>query len=128
MGLLWVLFGFKGRLRRRDFWVWVLAIWLIYLAVIADGGVTLPRIWHMTPGYGRRLALLAGLPVFGWVSAALLTKRLHDRNLPMFAVLRVLTPVKGWIWGASECCSDGTRGPNRFGACPKGTPGVSEFF
>ena len=129
MTALNALFSFRGRLRRRDFWLRVLAMWLVYVAIIAAGGVTMPHIWQdVWPGRGRLLTALAGLPVFLWMSLALLAKRFHDRGRAMFDILHAFFPIRGWIWGVAECCGEGTKGDNRFGPSPKPVEGVEDLF
>jgi len=127
MGVWQILFGFRGRLRRRVFWLWFAAICAIYVLAVADGGMTLPHFLAITMGKGRLVVCLAGLPFVLWMTIALWAKRFHDCNLEMFDLLRVLFPIRGWIWGVAMCMTDGTTGPNRFGPSPKGIPGVDVF-
>lgn len=84
-----LLFGFKGRIRRRDWWLWGVGVGLAWSVVSSAlggalfgmslttsllGGPDLPRSWAFTA-----ISLAAFLPLL-WVQAALSAKRAHDRN------------------------------------------------
>ena len=84
-----LLFGFKGRIRRRDWWLWGIGVGLAWAVVFTPvssalfdiglttsllGGVDLPRSWAFTA-----FGLAAFAPLL-WVQAALAAKRAHDRN------------------------------------------------
>ena len=56
-----------------------------------------------------------------WASAALNVKRLHDRNKSAWWVIVTFLPYIGPIFVIVELgILDGTKGPNQFGADPKG--------
>ena len=125
---LQALFGFHGRMRRRDFWAYVALFWAGYIAAAAVSAIGLHLVTPLTPGRSLGVCLLAGLPVAVWVYLALHIKRLHDVGYPATSVLSTLRPVVGWIWGFSECgLREGTPGPNRYGASPKPVR-VAEVF
>jgi uncharacterized membrane protein YhaH (DUF805 family) len=128
MNPIWALFSLKGRLRRRGFWLWGIAIGSIYCGCIVDAGLSLPYLWPMKPGHGRAITLLVGLPIVLWMSFAFWTKRFHDLDRPMWDIVHVLFPIRGWIWGIFECASDGTRGINRFGPSPKVMSSPTDVF
>jgi len=84
-----LLFGFKGRIRRRDWWLWGIAVavaWTVTTGAIGGallgmswstgflGGAGLPRGWTFT-AYG----VVSFAPLL-WIQAALAAKRAHDRN------------------------------------------------
>lgn len=84
-----LLFGFKGRIRRRDWWLWSIGVSMAWTAVFTAvaaalfgiswttsllGGPELPRGWAFTA-----FSLVTFLPLL-WVQAALAAKRAHDRN------------------------------------------------
>jgi uncharacterized membrane protein YhaH (DUF805 family) len=87
----WVLFGFRGRIGRKSFWLGALGMILIQGAVIAqilgapdDSGEQ--ALWG--------LVLLAVWAVSAWVLVALAVKRLHDIGLPaVLAVLLLIQPI-----------------------------------
>ncbi len=84
-----LLFGFEGRIRRRDWWLWGIGVSLAWMVVLTPvnaalfgmswttsllGGSELPRGWTFTA-----FSLVAFLPLL-WVHAAVAAKRAHDRN------------------------------------------------
>jgi uncharacterized membrane protein YhaH (DUF805 family) len=132
-----VLTGFRGRLRRRDFWLGLLLLVIIEIA-LAFGFAGLMRPTGATP-----LEQAAVWP-------ALIVKRLHDRDksalwYPLFGlapalcyhlgvvysgnISNVLSPAqKGfwllgavlWIWAIVELgFMPGTPGANRYGPDPR---------
>jgi len=72
-----VLTGFSGRLRRRDFWIGLLILLLAEVA-LSIGFAGLMRPTGATE-LERATAWLA-VWILLWVSAALIVKRLHDRD------------------------------------------------
>lgn len=114
------LFGFHGRMRRRDFWAYVAIFWAGYVALAAMAAIGLHALSPLTPGRSLGICLLAGLPPAIWGYLALHIKRLHDVGYPASAVISTLRPVIGWIWGFSECgLREGTVGDNAYGPSPK---------
>ncbi|MEQ9770575.1 DUF805 domain-containing protein [Pectobacterium jejuense] len=124
-------FSFKGRVGRRDFWLWM-AIWVALMAVL----FTLSgQNWLDTQ------STAFGLVVLLWPTAAIMVKRLHDRNKSgWWALLLVVAWMLAsgnwtmfssiWQWGIGRFlpilivvmtlldCGVflGTKGENRFGA------------
>ena len=70
MGIQQWLFSFKGRIGRRDFWIWTV-IWVLAMAALF---------------YAVSFELLASqnaafmLVCLLWPTACVIVKRLHDRN------------------------------------------------
>ncbi len=113
------LFGFHGRMRRRDFWAYVAIFWAGYLALAAASAIGLHLLLPFTPGRSLGIFLLAFSPIAIWVYVALHAKRLHDIGYPAIAVVRTLRPILGWIWGISECgMREGMPGANAYGPAP----------
>jgi uncharacterized membrane protein YhaH (DUF805 family) len=131
------LFGFSGRMRRRDFWLFSILLFVVALAltfgVSRVSGLALTDPW-------LNLTALATL----WPNLAVMAKRLHDRNrsgwlaiigwLPTLSSLLVApfpdsrlqiadqvfsVAVSIW-WLVDLGILGGTKGPNRYGASPKG--------
>lgn len=124
-------FSFKGRVGRRDFWLWM-AIWVALMAVL----FTLSgQSWLDTQ------STAFGLVVLLWPTSAIMVKRLHDRNKSgWWALLLVVAWMLAsgnwtmfssiWQWGLGcflpilivvmtllDCgVFLGTKGENRFGA------------
>lgn len=84
-----LLFGFEGRIRRRDWWLWGIGTGLVWWVAVAGvssvvfgltfrtsllGGPEVPDGWTFT-AWG----LVTVLPLL-WVHTALAAKRAHDRN------------------------------------------------
>lgn len=142
MSILSLLFSFKGRITRGQYWlgaslqiVLTIIISVGYVAILGSAFST-EKVKSLNPGSPelRALAPLI-LPVFAifglmlWSGAAIYVKRLHDRNkgaiwllaiyVPSFATF-VFTPaiilvVISAIWSFIELgCMAGTPGPNRF--------------
>jgi len=115
MNQIWAFFSFKGRMRRRDYWLYSLPVLLVLLPVFI----------YTDPGNATdNVALqVLSLMIFGfafWASAALNVKRLHDRNKSGWWVIVTFLPIIGPIFVIVELgVLDGTKGPNQFGADPK---------
>lgn len=109
-----VLFRFKGRISRSEFW---LKGFLPILLVIALPGYSLVFI-HDEAGMARVIAYL--LPFASlWPFLALYSKRLHDRNRSAWFLLTLLVPIANIgfaFWLIVETWFlRGTVGLNRFG-------------
>ena len=101
---------FKGRARRKEYWVFVFFGWLIGIGVLVCDAVIFGS------GGGSLFAIYQiGLFV---PTIAVLVRRMHDVD------------KSGWfclipIYNLILACTDGTKGSNRFGPDPKAT-GPSE--
>ncbi len=145
----WVqaLTGFRGRLRRRDFWIGLVLLLLVELVL------SFVFVGIMRPTGATQIELAAlwlALAILVWGSAALIVKRLHDRGksslwYPLFGlapalcyrlgevyssnISNVLSPAQQgfwllglilWIWAIVELgFMKGTPGPNRYGPDPR---------
>jgi uncharacterized membrane protein YhaH (DUF805 family) len=141
-----VLTGFRGRLRRRDFWIGLVLLLLVEIVLsFVFVGIVRP-----TGPTGIELTTLwFALAILVWGSAALIVKRLHDRDKsalwhPLFGLAPVLCYQLGvvyssnisnvlsraqqgfwllgailWIWAIVGLgFMKGTPGPNRYGPDP----------
>jgi uncharacterized membrane protein YhaH (DUF805 family) len=106
-----LFFGFRGRLSRRQFWLYgVLA--LLGLAVLGQGLLGIARVRAHTADLIVNLLLV-------WPALAVSVKRWHDRDKSGWWVLVNLVPVIGWIWALIDNgFRRGSAGPNRFGEDP----------
>ena len=124
------LFSFEGRQRRLHFWLVAIAIAIINS--IVSGFTFGPAYMAALTGAGSPAAIFSGLGLIGcliwlallWPSLANGVKRCHDRNKSgWWLVLMWLASLTiiGALWPLIELgFLDGTQGPNRFGASPKG--------
>jgi uncharacterized membrane protein YhaH (DUF805 family) len=118
-----MLFNTHGRIRRRDFWIWMIGKTIVIpiLFVIAFFAIAAMKLDHDTE-------LLIGMAVYGAMigtfivtNIALIAKRWHDREKSGWMYLILFIPFIGWIWTLIECgFLDGTQGRNRYGRSPKG--------
>jgi uncharacterized membrane protein YhaH (DUF805 family) len=140
MSIVQMLFSFEGRMRRRDFWLCVLGLWVVSWvlgsfagamfwpqAMVMGGPGYLAHYhygyaWPMMSGFWGAYSLV-GL-VMLWPSVAIGVKRCHDRDQSGLWLLLLLIPVIGWFWWLINLgLLDGTAGPNKFGPSPKGLGG-----
>src|SRR5262249_51628802 len=129
MSIWKLLFGFKGRIRRLQWWLGSLMAFGAFLG----GSFLLGLVMGLTmPGgyspesvrgsfgvaFGGGLVVMYAL--YFWMILALAVKRFHDRDHTGFWVLLSFVPI-GNIWVFIELgFLDGTQGGNRFGRSPKG--------
>jgi uncharacterized membrane protein YhaH (DUF805 family) len=109
--------GFSGRASRSEFWYWILFTVLVgIVASIIDFGVLssdaspISSIW----------SLVTFLP-----SLAMGVRRLHDTDRSGWWWLIAFIPLIGFIVLIVFWCSEGTRGPNKFGLDPLGAPATA---
>ena len=125
--VLRICFSFQGRLDRntyltaRSIWyaVNVFAFYELWRQILQ--AFLAHQIGAAAPWAMLALALIV---VGQWVTLAMQVKRWHDRDRPAFWVGIGLVPVVGPIWTLVELMFlEGTPGPNRYGAPPKGDRG-----
>jgi len=106
-----LLFGLHGRVSRRTWWLWAVAMPLgmaLYLTVLL-------RVAGIPP---RATDTLVNLLLL-WPMIAVSVKRWHDRGKSGWWVLVTLIPLAGWLWALAENgFRRGDRGVNRFGEPP----------
>lgn len=148
---------FKGRSRRKEFWLFQLLNFTVsvvlfgpfYYALIssmmATGGMVEPGSYEAPAAGTMQWAdhpIAVGLAALGALWAlfvfipglAVTVRRLHDRDMSgwwyLGMVLASWIPLIGLIVGIAFLvilCLEGTRGPNRFGADPKGGSSADVF-
>ncbi len=120
---------FSGRARRKEFWGYVLFIWvaifaLMYLdAVLGLGGSATGYAEGGSVGFnmkGGLLSLLFGVATLV-PSVAVSVRRLHDVGKSGWFLLAWLIPLLGWFYLLFQYLQPGAAGPNAYGADPKGT-------
>ena len=119
--------NFRGRARRREFWMFTLFNTLVYLLLLAVGLVLLGAVIYKSVAEGGDAAehataytlAVAGLLllVYGWMLATFLpglavrVRRLHDIGLS--GKLALLSAA-----GIAAMCIGSEKGENRYGADP----------
>ncbi len=108
--------SFGGRARRSEYWYFTLFHWLVILLA----GVVSYLAMLAIPALG---IILYSIVIFGTLlpHLAVSVRRLHDVNRTGWWYLVGFVPILGAIVLLVWFCTDGTRGPNRFGADPKAT-------
>ena len=101
----WVqaLTGFRGRLRRRDFWIGLVLLLLVELVL------SFVFVGIMRPTGATQIELAAlwlALAILVWGSAALIVKRLHDRGksslwYPLFGLVPALCYRLGEVYSSN---------------------------
>ncbi|WP_418275665.1 DUF805 domain-containing protein [Isoptericola jiangsuensis] len=118
---------FTGRSRRSEFWWWYLFCALVGLGVgIVAGAISgimaaidVPALtW--TVGVVLGLALLALWVYFFIATLSVAVRRLHDQDKSGLFLLLAFIPVVGAIVLLVFWLLEGTRGPNQYGADPRG--------
>ena len=99
-----LLFSFAGRINRGEFWFGMLVVCFAHFANFVLSVVVLKSALAV---------ILFEIPVW-WMLLAVCTKRLHDLDMPVEALIVVIVifPLSVLILGLFE----GTKGENRFGA------------
>jgi uncharacterized membrane protein YhaH (DUF805 family) len=100
---------FKGRARRKEYWMFALFFYLFY-AVFAVLDTLLGTY-----------TILSGLYALAFLipSLAVAVRRLHDVGKGGGWIFISLIPLAGAIWLLILLCKDGELGNNRFGQNPK---------
>jgi uncharacterized membrane protein YhaH (DUF805 family) len=102
---------FKGRARRKEYWMFVLInsliSWSFSLLDLAVGS-TVFSILSLV------YSLLVLIP-----SLAVCVRRLHDVGKSGWFYLLIFLPIIGWIWLLVLFCTDSEHGPNKWGENPK---------
>ncbi len=119
-----MLFSPYGRIRRRDFWLWMIAK-TIGVPVLFFALLLLLKLIHLkSPDTEQLIGVIIMMvcwATFVLSNICLIVKRWHDRNKSGWLYLILFIPVLGWIWTLVECgCLDGTPARNRYGKSPKG--------
>lgn len=102
-------FCFNGRASRQEFWMWVLATFVIafVLGLIPKAGGILAGLWN-----------LAVLLLYLGVTA----RRLHDTGKSAWLILLGLIPFIGALIVLLLCIPEGTNGDNQYGPLPAAKP------
>lgn len=119
-----ILFSFRGRIPRRQFWAsilfqFLLAVGFVIVVFLVGGGFDDEG---NPQGIGTLFGLIFIIPFYIvsiWIGLAVSVKRWHDRDKSGWWMLIALIPLIGAVWAFIENgCLRGTVGPNRFGDDP----------
>ena len=130
---------FRGRARRKEFWLWQLFVFLLFSVLYAWlfqslGNIAtvaglypddMEQILLSTPSARVPLAVI-GLTAIGLIlpNIAVQVRRLHDSDKSGWWLLLSLTGIGGLVLLIFYLL-DGTPGPNRHGPDPKGRGSLS---
>ncbi len=115
---------FAGRSRRKEYWMFTLLMVIVYtvLAFVAGSSAFLA---DPTEGLGPGFILMAIFLVASFIPAlAVQVRRFHDQGRSGWFVLLNFVPYLGSLVVFVFMCLDGTPGPNKYGADPKGRDGL----
>ena len=108
-------FDFKGRARRKEFWMFYLFVLIvgIFLSV-------LEIVFELEEDLSFALInLVWSLGIF-FPSLAVTVRRLHDIGKSGWWFLLWFIPIIGWIWAIVQLATDSQPGVNEYGSNPKG--------
>jgi uncharacterized membrane protein YhaH (DUF805 family) len=104
----------RGRIARREFWLWGLGF-PIGVACVLNALAGIARLPAKEAGLAVNLLLL-------WPFLAVAAKRWQDRNRPPWWALVAVIPFVGWVWTLVVCgFLRGTPGVNGYGPDPLAT-------
>ncbi|WP_169508978.1 DUF805 domain-containing protein [Amorphus coralli] len=110
--VLWVAFGFDGRISREPFW-----LGFLFVTLLASVMLTPFRPQGDDPVMVN-LGFLMILVVALWSELALAVKRLHDRGLSGWLAVLLFVPVLNLVVFVVLGLIPGDKGPNAFGPAP----------
>lgn len=105
---------FSGRARRKEYWLFMLFVWIVYIVLAGVGAAA-----HAP--YIVGLAVLAFL-LPAWAVAV---RRLHDTGRSGWWLLIGIIPLVGSIVLLVFNCTDSEAGVNKYGPNPKEVPAVA---
>lgn len=121
---------FSGRSQRKEFWMFQLLVFIaVFVLQIVAGGLAIgggESAGGVLGGIGVLVLVVFALGSF-IPSLAVTVRRLHDLDKSGWTILFGLIPLVGGIILLVFYCTEGTRGPNRFGPDPKDPANASAF-
>jgi uncharacterized membrane protein YhaH (DUF805 family) len=105
--------NFSGRASRSELWFWILFSILASVVASVIGGILV----NIVGSAGSLVSLIVSLGLI-LPGLAVEVRRLHDIDKSGWWVLISVVPLVGIILLLIWFCTEGTRGPNRFGSNP----------
>lgn len=106
-------FGFAGRARRKEYWMFILVNFILACVLAA-----IDNLLGLKIGKNHELLSTLYTIVIFIPSWAVQFRRLHDTDRSAWWLLILLIPLLGWILILIFNCQRGTWGTNRFGEDP----------
>jgi len=116
--------NFKGRARRKEYWMFTLVYVIILLGCQALDNM-LGTVFMMDAGPMGEISMGYGwaYTVCGLVhllpGLSVVVRRLHDVGKSGWFYLIFLLPIIGWIWLLVLYCTEGQKQDNKWGPDPK---------
>tara|TARA_B100000579_G_scaffold188058_1_gene153435 strand:- start:30 stop:422 length:393 start_codon:yes stop_codon:yes gene_type:complete len=116
--------NFKGRARRKEYWMFTLVYVIILLGCQALDNM-LGTVFMMDAGPMGEISMGYGwaYTVCGLVhllpGLSVVVRRLHDVGKSGWFYLIFLLPIIGWIWLLVLYCNEGQKQDNKWGPDPK---------
>lgn len=107
---------FNGRARRKEYWFFILFLWLIQLGLIIVGSI-LGAVTEIAATIFSGLAILVMLGAI-IPALAVAVRRLHDTGKSGGWIFINLVPLVGGLWFLFLMVSQGTSGSNDYGDDP----------
>ena len=110
--------NFRGRARRKEFWMWFLFFCIfIIISSFLDGllGIDFIETSSAAEGVVWLIVCIAHLIP----GIAVIVRRIHDAGKSEWYLLISLVPKVGLIWLLYILCSNGDSGDNAYGPNPK---------
>ena len=109
--------NFNGRAMRSEYWWWVLATLILFIALaVVDGALFAPMMGFeaFSEDAGQPLSFLASLALL-LPNLAVSVRRLHDTDRSGWWLLLAIIPIIGSLVLLFFMIQRGTDGANRFG-------------
>ncbi|WP_250157230.1 DUF805 domain-containing protein [Tianweitania aestuarii] len=110
--ILWLFFGFRGRINRKAFLLGGLAMVVVTMFVLYRVSIA-QELARGLDFWSTILAVVVFVSL--WCQAALAAKRLHDMDQPGFWAVSMFVPILNFFAFIALCILKGTPGENRFG-------------
>ena len=118
-------FDFKGRARRKEFWMFALFDSIFGIIAMVIDNYLIKYTVCQSFGIGHFFGLEYGVIEIIYTAAILIpglavrVRRLHDVGKSGWVLLAVILPIVGAIWLIVQWATVGTEGENEYGQNPK---------